>query len=147
MACLLLVILSFLSTTFIPGNAFSAAQAPTLKSSSELSTAGFYTLSWNSNATEYELQQSASKNFEQVQPVYLGPDTATVISGMPDSMQFYRVRSIDNGQAGPWSETVAVTVQHHTLTRALLFLLTGMVVFIATALLITLGARSHREQH
>jgi hypothetical protein len=144
--CLLWVTLLLLYVTFIPGIAFSAVDPPQLKSSTALATDGFYTLSWTSGASEFELQQSASKDFQQTQPVYIGPDTATVISGVSDSVRFYRVRSTGNDQAGPWSDTVQVTVQHPAFSRALLFLFTGIVVFIATVLLMAFGARTHREQ-
>jgi hypothetical protein len=136
-----------LSVTFFSANVFASVDTPVLTSSTELATAGFYTLSWSPGANDYELQQSDSSDFQQPQAVYTGPDTATVISGKPDGVRYYRVRNIDNGQAGSWSQVVRVTVQHHTLTRAFLFLFTGMVVFLATILLITIGARKHGEQH
>ena len=115
--------------------------APQLSSDTDVASAGFYRLMWETHAEDVELQEATDPDFRNVTMPYRGPDRATVISGKPDGTWYYRVRTADGAHAGPWSRAVAVTVAHHSLARALMFLSLGVVVFVATATMIIRGTR------
>jgi len=123
---------------------------PFLHTDTEVATAGYYGLSWGlprdptaasageaSDAPHFELQEAAGPAFDTPRTLYAGPDLATALSGRPDGIYYYRVRA----DGGPWSPPVAVTVAHHTLTRAWLFFALGATVFAATAVLILRGGQ------
>lgn len=120
---------------------------PTLASDSDVATAGYYQLKWESDnaAVErpaefpVELEESTDVAFGDAKLLYAGSDPATVISGRSDGTWFYRAR-IRNGEVtSPWSESITVTVTHHPLSRALAFFALGIVVFLATAWVIVRG--------
>lgn len=121
-----------------------ASAAPRLAGDSELATAGYYRLSWQDGApgAEYELQESSGAGFAYPRLIYRGPDLATVISGQDDGDYYYRIRALEAGRPGDWSETVKIRVEHHPLSRALAFFAAGAVVFIAILLLVVRGARN-----
>lgn len=131
---------------------------PFLHADTEVATAGYYGLSWGlpgsrtgdlpgdptaasagaaSDAPHFELEEAAGPAFDTPRILYAGPDLATALSGRPDGIYYYRVRA----DGGPWSPPVAVTVAHHTLTRAWLFFALGATVFAATAVLILRGGQ------
>ncbi|MGD2112935.1 MAG: fibronectin type III domain-containing protein [Gammaproteobacteria bacterium] len=105
--------------------------APRLDSDRDIAAAGFYRLAWETDAERIELQEATGPGFQKPLTLYTGPDRATVISGKPDGTWYYRVRAAGNPPGGPWSDPVAVTVAHHSLSRALLFLALGVGVFVA----------------
>lgn len=112
-----------------------------LAADSEVSTAGFFQLTWESNGP-VELQESQDPDFARAEVVYTGADTARVISGKPDGSWYYRARAAAVDGAG-WSEPVKVTVRHHPLARALAFFAVGATVFTATLVLILRGTRRY----
>lgn len=112
---------------------------PGLSADSEIATAGFFRLHWESADGPFELQEAADPGFHNATTLYRGPDLAAVISGKPDGTWYYRVRTSLENRNGPWSKPVTVTVSHHDLSRALLFLLLGLLVFVAITLLIIRG--------
>lgn len=126
-----------------PINAQDQAQqpAPRLTSDSDIASAGFFRLLWETDAERVELQESKHAAFENARIFYKGPDRATVISGKPDGTWYYRIRATGKGQAGPWSKAVVVTVDHHSLTRATGFFVLGLIVFIGILFVIVGGAR------
>lgn len=136
---LLTVMLAFAGS---PPDALAAADAspPRMSVDNSPASAGFYRLSWQTGNEHVELQEARTPGFDHPATVYTGPDRATVISGRPDGSWFYRIRSLDDQRAGPWSDPLRVTVAHHSLTRALLFLGLGVTVFIATVLMIVRGS-------
>lgn len=88
------------------------------------------------------IQRDTGAGFADPASVYLGADGASVITGLTDGQYFFRGRlQFSDGRVSAWSDAVAVTVQHHSLNRALVFFLLGAVVFLATLLLIVSGAR------
>lgn len=115
----------------------ATAQSARLEASPEVATAGFYQLRWYS-ARPVELEESQDPEFASAAIIYSGSDAARVMSGKPDGVLYYRVRDIDDGT---FSNVVKVTVRHHSLVRALAFFSLGAIVFLATLLLITTGAR------
>ena len=122
-------------------------EPPVLTSDSEVATAGYYQLKWESDnaAVELpagfpvELEESTDVTFGDAKLLYAGSDPATVISGRSDGTWFYRARLRDGEVASPWSDSVTVTVAHHPLSRALSFFALGIVVFLATVWLIVRG--------
>ena len=116
---------------------------PVLESDSEMSTAGYYRLNWQSNtAGDFVLEESTNQTFSNIKTLYQGPDTATLISGRPNGIYFYRVRnSLENVESG-WSNVKRVEVSHHSLDRAFTFFALGAIVFIATLGVVILGNKN-----
>lgn len=119
---------------------YAQTEAPRLSVDNDIASAGFFRLSWETDAESVELQQATGSDFRKPITVYIGPDRAAVISGKPDGAWYYRVRAVNNSRAGPWSEPVTVAVAHHSLSRALMFLTLGVIVFIAIVLVIVRGS-------
>ena len=119
-------------------------EIPVLTTDTELATAGYYQLSWQPGIAgasykklHYELQQASDKTFSSARTIYSGPDQASVISGRENGAYYYRVRTIAaNRPVGQWSKSVLVTVQHHSLQKAWLFFIAGVVVFALTLVFI-----------
>ncbi|MCG6899712.1 MAG: hypothetical protein LJE75_06875 [Gammaproteobacteria bacterium] len=118
--------------------------APRLSSDTDTATAGFYRLEWQSAAELVELQEATDAGFEFATTIYTGPDRATVLSGKSDGTRYYRVRANDASQNSPWSNPIAVTVVHHSLSRALLFLFMGIFVFLAIVTVVVRGPAHKR---
>jgi hypothetical protein len=116
------------------------AAAPRLTADSQISTAGYYRLSWTSDtADKFILQENVTPSFGSPRTLYTGLDTATVISGKSTGTYFYRVGARSESGRTEWSEITRVEVAHHSLSRALLFFVTGFIVFIAILLVIIRG--------
>ena len=115
-----------------------AAQEVQLESDTAVASAGYFQLRWSSSVA-VELEESNTPDFRAPRLVYSGSDTARVISGKPDGDWYYRARGIDSGST--FSNTVKVEVRHHPIERAAGYFIVGAVVFLATALLIAVGAR------
>ena len=116
--------------------------APELSSSNTLPTAGYFRLNWSAptsanNQNQYELQRADNPSFTQAKTVYIGPDEATVISGLPDKHYFYRVRMVDTNE---WSQPVGVEVKHHPLGRAFGFFALGAIMFVIMIAVLIKGA-------
>jgi hypothetical protein len=97
-------------------------------------------LSWDGTDGPYHLQESSTTDFSTYRTLYQGDDLATVISGKPDGVYYYRI-SLSNEQQIADSNVVKVTVAHHPLKTALLFFLAGAIVFVATFIMIIKGNR------
>ena len=113
-----------------------------LAADTEVSDTGFYSLSWAGGGRPVTLQEATIADFSDADTIYEGVDEATVVSGKLDGIYYYRIREGE----GPWSETLVVTVRHHSLVQAFSFLALGAVVFLATAALIIGGHRRHRRE-
>lgn len=129
---------------------FSAASpspaAPKLQSDSDLSTAGYYRLTWQSEtAGDFELEEASDPAFAQAVNLYRGPDTATLISGRADGVYYYRIRNIHDETDTNWSNVTRVEVQHHPLSRAFMFFALGALVFVATLIVVIHGNKSHKH--
>lgn len=112
---------------------------PVLGSDNTISSAGYFRLSWDTNAQHSELQEGDNPEFANPSVVYSGPDQAAVISGKSDGIWYYRIRTSNHQQTGPWSNVVAVTVKHHELSRAVMFFALGVLVFLAMLVMIFRG--------
>ena len=120
--------------------------APELHTDSELATAGYYRLSWQSDIeADFLLEESTDPSFSQSATVYKGPDTATLISGRKDGTYYYRIRNIKGDIDTEWSNAARVEVTHHPLSRAFMFFALGAIVFIATLIVVLLGNKTHNQ--
>lgn len=117
---------------------------------------GVATLRWapfgeEATAFAFELQQSDTPGFdaESVRIRYRGADTGSVLTGLPEATHHFRVRALDEtgNPAGPWSESVAVTVKFLERGRVILLLVIGGTVFVATLSTLFIGhwRQSRRE--
>jgi hypothetical protein len=129
----------------------SAPGQPRLTGDTTLASAGYYQLTWRGQAPaddkswRFELEESGNAGFADSRMLYRGRDTARVVSGKPDGMLFYRVRVVAAQAPGPWSDTLKVEVQHHSLARAFTLFAVGLAVFIATVALIVTGTLRTRR--
>ena len=136
----LLLMLSLCMQEVVAASAIQADQS--------IATAGYFRLTWQTNPTstdqesEFVVQQSRTQGFEQVRNLYQGTEKASLISGMPDGVYFYRVKEKD---ASGWSVPVRVQVQHHPLGTALQFFGLGLLVFALTLFTILHGIRKTRS--
>ena len=128
----------------------SLSTIPTLTFDSRTATAGFYHLKWQGDdllTSVYELQEADNAAFTQPTTIYRDPDQGALISGQRNGQYFYRVRALSRGQpVSAWSPLVFVTVRHHSLTRAFAFFAAGAAMFLATLVLIKLGARQSQKK-
>jgi hypothetical protein len=120
-----------------------AGPGPKLSSDHEVASAGFFQLSWDAEGKRVELQEASSQAFRNPTVLYIGPDSKSVISGKANGGWYYRVRTLEP-QLGTWSNTVVVKVAHHDLSRALMFLSLGIIVFIAIVAMIVRGERARQ---
>ena len=139
------IVLLLLAYLLPVGAAQAENPAPRLSSDSAIATAGFFRLSWETDAKQVELQEARDRAFQNPHTQYVGPDSAAVISGKPDGNWYYRIRSVATHDQGPWSDPITVTVSHHSLIQAALFFALGLVVFIATFAMIIQGTRTTTE--
>ena len=107
------------------------------------SSDGTARLSWSSSSqASVNIQKSLDSSFSKSTLLYRGKDNASVITGLMDGEYYFRARSeYPDGRVSAWSETVSLSVKHHSLAKATLFFAIGGVVFLATMLLIAFGAR------
>jgi hypothetical protein len=125
------ILLSLLSTAF-------QAAAVELEVSPQLSTSGTFDLSWQGTPGEtFRLLQLNENKTPKL--IYEGTDTARVMTGLPNGDYTYQVE----GSSGS-SEAQRVTVAHHSLSRAFSFFAIGLVVFIATVILVVRGESGKR---
>jgi len=136
-----LAIVGLAVTGLLVSSALAGPSAPRLSADTEIATAGYFRLTWTSGTEPFELQEASVPDFRNPDTVYRGPDRASVISGKPDGILYYRVRSVASSQPGAWSDAVTVTVAHHDLSRALMFLGLGVIVFIAIVVMVVRGKR------
>jgi hypothetical protein len=110
------------------------AAAIELEASPELTTSGTFNLSWQGREGEtYRLLQLTG---DKSRLIYEGMDTARVMTGLPSGDYTYQVEA-ESGRSEPRS----VTVAHHSLTRAFSFFGVGLLVFVATVILVVRGER------
>ena len=125
----------------IPATVAAASAAPVLETDTGRATAGYFRLHWEAATPEVRLERAPTAAFDGPQTEYEGPDDARVLSGQPDGISHLRIAALEDGRPVAWSEAVAVTVEHHPLSRAFLFFGIGGVVFLSTLALIVHGAR------
>lgn len=132
-----------LISTLLLALAFQNANAIELRSDTEIATAGYFQLHWNganTNAESFLLQESDDPDFHSYKVIYKGKDLARVMSGKPNGDYYYRLITSDNKNSLS-SNILKVTVTHHPLIQAVLFFITGAIVFISILILIYKGSR------
>jgi hypothetical protein len=102
---------------------------------------GVYQLSWTAPGPVV-VEASPDPDFSHAEVVYRGHDTASTLSGRPDGETWYRLLDADSNRV--LAAPVRVEVRHHPLSRALTFFTVGLVVFVATVVLIVRGDRATR---
>ncbi|MDZ7660887.1 hypothetical protein [Thiohalophilus sp.] len=126
--------------------ATSICSAVELESDTDVATAGYYQLKWQNadKNVRFEIEEADNLAFDDARRLYQGRDRATVITGRPDGIYYYRARiAAVDGPTGSWSDTVKVEVDHHPLSRALGFFSIGAIVFIAILVAILIGNRRY----
>jgi hypothetical protein len=120
-----------------------AADSSGLSSSTQLSHDGVVTLSWNINGeAEIALQQAQNKP-EEYTTLYMGKDTASVISGLSDGDYFFRIGLKQPDGSFSYHPPLKVQVEHHPLATAWMIFAIGALVFLSTVILIFRGSRVH----
>ncbi len=104
-----------------------------LRASPDHSTTGTFTLNWQGPpGADYRLLQLDEDGNTRL--IYLGRDTARVMTGLGNGDYRYRVET-----AVEASELVRVSVAHHSLLRTFSFFGVGLTVFLATVALVVRG--------
>jgi hypothetical protein len=124
----------------VTGVAAAANPPLQLQSDTEVAAAGYYQLSWEQGDKDVRLVESRDPAFSDRTVVYAGADTARLVSGKPDGEYYYRLEALPGERV--LSNTLEVSVQHHSLRRAWAFFSIGAVVFLATLALIVAGGRA-----
>lgn len=111
-------------------------------------TAGYLTLSWaDSGASKpYKLQQQIGDG--EWQTIYEGIDTATTLTGLSNGNYRFRINTSDPATVDDelWSEPLSVEIAHHSLTKALAFFISGLIVFITLLWLLFFVAPSNSSR-
>jgi len=110
---------------------------------------GYFSIEWREDKKHpdavFVLEQSQDKNFEETKRIYEGLDRASFISGLPNGTYYYRIRKKVNGVRSPWSNTIVVDIEHHSLYLALSLAAVGLIVFASTAGIIIKGVRTDKN--
>lgn len=131
----------------VAGPLASASPTLALEADTLRATAGYYQLRWESGGMETVLVEATDPSFSDAQVIYAGPDTARLMSGKPDGVYYYRLETgaaTATARRAAVSDTLTVTVEHHSLERAFAFFAAGAAVFAATLGLIVFGGRNER---
>lgn len=128
-----LIWLLLLATTFPSW----AAENTSLSASTELSNEGYFVLNWQTPSPDATLiiEQASSSDF--VNPVIreIAGEGAATITGLTDGNYFFRLVDENN----VLSNTVQVSVAHHSLGRAAGFFLLGLILFSILVITILRG--------
>lgn len=104
-----------------------AAENTTLTASTNLSNEGYFVLNWQTPSPEATLRLEQDSNSGFTNPVIreIAGEGAATITGLTDGNYFFRL--VDDGNV--LSNTVEVSVAHHSLGRAFGFFLLGLTLF------------------
>lgn len=141
----MLLVWLLLMATRTPVWAAETAPSVTLSSDTTLASEGYFVLSWNSpsSTTLYSLLQSDAASPNRLRAENLPATGAITITGLADGRYSYQLFSADQ----PRSNSVDVTVQHHSLNRALGFFSLGLALFCLLILSIALGHQKTRTRN
>ncbi len=104
---------------------------------SGVSDNGTVTLSWDKpEAVTIELQQSDSAGFEKFTNRYTGTDPASVITGLPEGVHYFRIADTTTSE---WSAPLAMKVEFFPRWKLWLILGIGAGVVLATIGTIIVG--------
>lgn len=130
LACLTVLILS---------TSAWAADNGSLSASTSLSNEGYFVLDWETSSPESSitLEQSTSEQFSNPLTREIAGAGAATITGLEDGTYYFRL--VDSGSV--ISDTVSVSVIHHSLSRAGGFFLLGLCLFSTLVFTIVHGNR------
>ena len=108
------------------------------------SDTGAYRLTWRGGeGLEFKIVETDAAGTLRV--VYQGGDTATTISGRLEGPHAYQAFVVEDGRDGAGSAPCVVEVQPPSMTLALALFSVGLLVCVATTLVIVVGHRAHRR--
>ena len=108
-----------------------------LTSDTELSNEGYFVLNWDTDYDTVILQQSSSSAFSPILENTVPGSGAITITGLKDGEYYFRL----NRNGIPVGNTLPITVQHHSMARAMLFFLLGLVLFLILLTTIVVGSK------
>lgn len=117
-----------------------------LSASETESTAGYFTLTWESDSKskKYTLQQSSDKLFQgRIDTIIkwdIDSHDSFSVSGLNSGVYYYRIAEFDKPNS--WSNTVQVSVKHHTLDKAYFIFALGAVLFFLLITIIFLNYKN-----
>jgi hypothetical protein len=116
-----------------------AAENLSLSASTQLSNEGYFVLNWQPevDAASFTLEQSSREDFSTPVSRPLGAASAITITGLSDGVYYFRLSRDEQ----VISNTISVTVEHHSLDRAASFFFLGLALFITLILSILKGNR------
>lgn len=118
-----------------------------LSRDSAVSTEGYFVLSWNAPAefSDLTLLQEAGPNATatDIRATRLPASGAITLTGLVDGDYTYRLLANDQ----PVSNIVSISVQHHSLSRALGFFSLGLLLFSILIGTIIIGTKQSNRQN
>lgn len=114
-----------------------------LTTDTELAREGYFVLDWSlGDQEDYVIQQAHSSAFVQPDTYEVPASGSMTLSGFADGDYYFRA-----GREGNWTDTVQVTVEHHSLARALGFFISGLILFSILTVVILRGNKLHNVEH
>jgi len=119
---------------------------------SNTSDAGHIKLVWQypnglGPGAQFELQQANDAAFRTNRTIYLGPDLASFVSGLPNGEYYFRIRTrMNDGRTSFWSRALSVKVEHQSLQLAFSLFGIGALVFVATLAVVFFGSRKAAKE-
>jgi hypothetical protein len=114
-----------------------------LSSDSQISTEGYFVLSWQSDIDlPLTLEQSSTENFSDIKTISLPSEGSLTLTGFEDGSYFFRINS-----SAESSNTVSITVTHHDLSRAFSFFFLGLLLFVILLVSIFIGRNKVGAEH
>ncbi len=112
---------------------------------------GTVQLSWKEELDRvYEVRRSTDPGFADSLPVYEGPDTATIVTGLREGTYYFRIRARHRGEDdyGDWSDpALVVTVRYIDRRLVTILMSAGLVTFLAIVGTIYTGHRRTDSPH
>lgn len=120
-------------------NSAWAAENLTLSASTSLSNEGYFVLDWQTDSPVEDLilEQATDQAFSNPLGRSLAGASAATITGLNDGTYYFRLTDHNSNL----SNTVSVTVSHHSLGRAGSFFLLGLALFSVLIIVILKGNR------
>lgn len=117
-----------------------------LSASENESTSGYFTLRWEpkSESTQYTLVQSLDQQFlgsaRETIKWHIDSHHSFSISGLNSGIYYYRIAKFN--QPDNWSNTVQISVKHHSLGNAYFIFTLGAVLFFLLVAVILLNFKN-----
>ena len=108
------------------------------------SDTGAYRIAWEGPAgATYRLVESGPAGGTRT--LYRGAERASTVSGRQAGRHSYRVAVVDGGRAEQWSRPCVVDVRPPSMGLALGLFAVGLLVCVATIIVIVRGHRAHQR--